>query len=197
VARFARADDAYDALSVLRADRVEIDAAVALDSAAAAYAGLSGRHLIAVRSRGPAPTVSRVTDQVAHAISAGRPEEASSELWNDVAEAPHRAAIALRVSVPESRIRATVADQSGSLHYVGSGIAYLLRDTADAAWIVQRRAEAESADGACVVERAPAALRSAVDTWGRSPVPLPLARRLKSAFDPKGVLSPGRFAGGI
>jgi glycolate oxidase FAD binding subunit len=47
-----------------------------------------------------------------------------------------------------------------------------------------------------VVQRAPAAVRDAVDVWG--PVPsLGLMRAIKDQFDPDGRLSPGRLAGGI
>src|SRR5262249_54922437 len=52
--------------------------------------------------------------------------------------------------------------------------------------------------GSVVVERAPHALRATVDPWG--PVPpgaLHLMRSLKQEFDPRRVLNPGRFVGGL
>jgi glycolate oxidase FAD binding subunit len=52
--------------------------------------------------------------------------------------------------------------------------------------------------GSLVVERAPRAVKDAVDVWG--PVPpeaLAIMRRLKSEFDPAGILNPGRFVGGL
>jgi hypothetical protein len=48
-----------------------------------------------------------------------------------------------------------------------------------------------------IVERAPAAAKSAIDVWGQAPASLPLMRELKRRFDPAGVLSPGRLAGGL
>jgi glycolate oxidase FAD binding subunit len=50
--------------------------------------------------------------------------------------------------------------------------------------------------GACEVLTAPEPLRTALDLWG--PVPgLDLMHRVKERFDPRRLLSPGRFVGGI
>jgi glycolate oxidase FAD binding subunit len=52
--------------------------------------------------------------------------------------------------------------------------------------------------GSLVVERAPAGAKKTVDPWGPvSPDALEIMRRLKSEFDPHGVLNPGRFVGGL
>jgi glycolate oxidase FAD binding subunit len=51
-------------------------------------------------------------------------------------------------------------------------------------------------DGWCVVLCAPQPARGELDLWG--PVPgLDLMRRVKEQFDPRRLLSPGRFVGGI
>ncbi|GAA1737872.1 FAD-binding oxidoreductase [Luedemannella helvata] len=58
------------------------------------------------------------------------------------------------------------------------------------------RAVAGELDGSAVVTRAPRATSADLDVWG--PVRgLDLMRRVKEQFDPGGVLSPGRFVGGI
>jgi FAD/FMN-containing dehydrogenase len=45
-----------------------------------------------------------------------------------------------------------------------------------------------------IVERADAAFKAAVGgAWGRSRIPLAVARALKQKFDPHGVLAPGRM----
>jgi glycolate oxidase FAD binding subunit len=52
--------------------------------------------------------------------------------------------------------------------------------------------------GSLVVERASLGLKRAADVWG--PVPetaLAVMKRLKAEFDPRGVLNPGRFVGGL
>jgi glycolate oxidase FAD binding subunit len=49
--------------------------------------------------------------------------------------------------------------------------------------------------GACLLLRAPDAVREAVQS-GPSGAVLPLIRRVKEQFDPRGLLAPGRLAGG-
>jgi glycolate dehydrogenase FAD-binding subunit len=52
--------------------------------------------------------------------------------------------------------------------------------------------------GSLVVERAPRAVKDGLDVWGPvAPDALAIMRRLKSEFDPAGILNPGRFVGGI
>ncbi len=51
--------------------------------------------------------------------------------------------------------------------------------------------------GYLVVERAGPEFKAAVDVWGPLGPELELMRRLKAEFDPKGILNPGRFVGGI
>jgi glycolate oxidase FAD binding subunit len=65
--------------------------------------------------------------------------------------------------------------------------------------IVAPLREALAAEGgSLVVERAPLDLKRAADVWGPIPeVALAVMRRLKAEFDPRGVLNPGRFVGGL
>lgn len=51
--------------------------------------------------------------------------------------------------------------------------------------------------GFLVVLDVPAPVRERVDVWGPPADGLGVMRRLKTAFDPKGVLNPGRFVGGM
>jgi glycolate oxidase FAD binding subunit len=51
--------------------------------------------------------------------------------------------------------------------------------------------------GYLVVLDAPEAVRSRVDVWGPPPDGFSTMKRLKAEFDPKGILNPGRFVGGI
>lgn len=48
-----------------------------------------------------------------------------------------------------------------------------------------------------VLERAPLSVKLKNAVWGPAPASLPLMRELKRRFDPDGVLSPGRFVGGL
>jgi glycolate oxidase FAD binding subunit len=65
--------------------------------------------------------------------------------------------------------------------------------------VVERlRAFVAPAGGSVIIQHAPPEVRAAVDPWGPiEPGPFALMRALKEAFDPKGVLSPGRFVGGL
>lgn len=51
--------------------------------------------------------------------------------------------------------------------------------------------------GYMVVMQLPEATRDWIDVWGTPPDGLGVMKRLKAAFDAKGILNPGRFVGGI
>ena len=86
----------------------------------------------------------------------------------------------------------------------GSGVLWLgLSGPLDAGALQRQvlgplRAALADEGGALVVERAPAAAKAEVDVWGPvAPEALAIMERLKREFDPEGVLSPGRFVGGL
>jgi len=56
---------------------------------------------------------------------------------------------------------------------------------------------AENAGGFAVIEFCPMELKRQVNVWGPPRDDGELMRRLKHAFDPGGVLSPGRSIGGL
>ena len=51
--------------------------------------------------------------------------------------------------------------------------------------------------GSLVVQKAPPSIKKRVDVWGPAGDYLGLTRQVKEKFDPRGVLNPGRFLGGI
>jgi len=59
------------------------------------------------------------------------------------------------------------------------------------------RAEAVGLGGTLVVEQAAAELKPDLDLWGGGIEGLALMQRIKQTLDPGGILSPGRFVGGI
>ncbi|NIO11283.1 MAG: FAD-binding protein [Deltaproteobacteria bacterium] len=63
--------------------------------------------------------------------------------------------------------------------------------------VVQLRDFAQAGGGSLVVLEAPPEMKSALDVWGPVGTALPLMKRLKDQFDPKRILNPGRFVGGI
>jgi glycolate oxidase FAD binding subunit len=85
---------------------------------------------------------------------------------------------------------------------VGVGIVHLglwegkLGTVADRLATNARKAAA-SLGGALVVEKYPSGFNAERDVWGSPGDSLEAMRRLKAAWDPKGVLSPGRFVGGL
>jgi glycolate oxidase FAD binding subunit len=194
VARFDDVADAWDALAGLRRDAVDLDAAVSLDRPASAYVGEDAA-LAIVRLRGSRAAVARRSDVVARALAAGRPEEAREGLLAEAVDVAMRAAVALRLAVPERHMRETLAGASGVLRFDGAGTTVLVRETADASWVRQWRSRAEASEGSAILERAPSLLRAHVDTWGQPVVAHALAARIKAALDPRGTLSPGRMAG--
>jgi len=44
---------------------------------------------------------------------------------------------------------------------------------------------------------APAEVKRRLDVWGPAPDALAVMCRIKTQFDPNGILNPGRYAGGI
>lgn len=59
------------------------------------------------------------------------------------------------------------------------------------------RGAAGALSGTVVIERCPTALKAAIDVWGPAGPDWRLMRAIKDQFDPAGILSPGRFVGGI
>jgi glycolate oxidase FAD binding subunit len=57
--------------------------------------------------------------------------------------------------------------------------------------------EAEQRGGRAVVEWCPVELKSKINLWGTIGDDLKWMRKVKTAFDPHGILNPGRFYGGI
>jgi len=52
-------------------------------------------------------------------------------------------------------------------------------------------------EGHLVVESAPPDIKKRIDVWGEPRGDYEIMRRLKKEIDPKGILNPGRFVGGI
>ena len=60
------------------------------------------------------------------------------------------------------------------------------------------RATVAEVGGGVIIERGPRALRERIDPWGPvAPPALAVMRAIKTEFDPRAVLNPGRFVGGL
>jgi glycolate oxidase FAD binding subunit len=116
--------------------------------------------------------------------------------------------VGLRLTVPPAQLAITVAllrDAAGVPVPVrgsaGIGVLYAalpgdLPVPRLAEILATVRAGLADRDGWCVAVCAPGPARTEVDLWGPAPG-LPLMRRVKEQFDPRRLLAPGRFVGGI
>jgi len=76
-------------------------------------------------------------------------------------------------------------------------VRYALGDGGVAAGLRDLHARLLDAADHAIMLGAPPAWKRGLDVWGRPPETLEVMRALKAQFDPKRVLNPGRFAGGI
>ncbi len=86
--------------------------------------------------------------------------------------------------------------------HVGTGVAWcqLLGVREPAVWCelaARLRAAARRLGGWAVFEAVPAEVLGQIDPWGYAAPALAVMQRVKTAFDPHGRLSPGRFVGGM
>jgi len=126
-------------------------------------------------------------------------------VWAAVADLDQQD-VRVRLSVPLSTVPAefekALLDNSECVATadIGAGIIRMAFD-ADAASAVARikrlRAHAAAVNGSLVIERAAAEVRRQSDAFGDIGSRAGLMRAIKSRFDPKGLLNPGRFVSGI
>lgn len=103
-----------------------------------------------------------------------------------------------RLSAVPDLVRHAIAEGAHVRGSAGVGVLYADLSRADdaAASVGRLRDAAQQAGGSLVVLHASPDQTRSLDVWG--PVGgLDLMRRVKQEFDPAGVLSPGRFVGGI
>lgn len=138
-------------------------------------------------------------------VSTRNVEEADA-IWSDVANIDRRARHTVRVSVPLSGLESLMRKASALVRYcamtgdLGTGELRITFDGGDGRAVDvlnELRSEAQRAGGWFLVERAPLEIRRRVDAWSDPGAAAEIMRSIKSAFDPRGLLSPGRFVSGI
>ncbi|MGC0774160.1 MAG: FAD-binding oxidoreductase [Candidatus Acidiferrum sp.] len=128
---------------------------------------------------------------------------ASQELWNSA----NSAALAKITTLPASIARTVETVQRAAsrrkarwkLTMQATGIGWLRLDAAPEnlhAVLLDLRFELESSGGALVALQHPAGVPP-IETWGNPGDALLLMRAVKNQLDPKNILNPGRFVGGI
>jgi glycolate oxidase FAD binding subunit len=91
-----------------------------------------------------------------------------------------------------------------SLIHSGSGVAHLglLLEAAPAGEgpleaIREILGRCEEAGGNLVIQQAPSGMKKGLPVWGSERSDLPIMKRIKGQVDPSGIMSPGRFVGGL
>lgn len=132
-------------------------------------------------------------------------ENEAGAAWAEVADFDHRA-MRVRLSIPLSAVPAEF-EKAFLAHLncvaaadIGTGIIRLAFDADDGSAVDQikrLRASAAAANGALVIEKAPAEVRRAADAWGDVGSTAELMRSIKVRFDPQSLLNPGKFVLGL
>jgi glycolate oxidase FAD binding subunit len=119
--------------------------------------------------------------------------------------------VAVKISAPPSELTGVLDSALGACSrrgvapritgHAGIGVTYVAlsgRDEEAHIQIVEELREIWTRRGGSVVVRsAPPAFKERVEAWGPLGSRLELTRRVKQKFDPRGIMNPGRFAGGI
>ena len=119
--------------------------------------------------------------------------------------------VAVKISAPPSELRGVLDSALGACSrrgvapritgHAGIGVTYVAvsgRGEEAHIQVVEELREIWTRRGGSVVVRsAPPAFKERVEAWGPLGSRLELTRRVKQKFDPRGIMNPGRFAGGI
>ena len=119
--------------------------------------------------------------------------------------------VAVKISAPPSELTGVLDSALGACSrrgvapritgHAGIGVTYVAlsgKDEEAHIQIVEELREIWTRRGGSVVVRsAPPTFKERVEAWGPLGSRLELTRRVKQKFDPRGIMNPGRFAGGI
>lgn len=209
---------AGEALTAALLSPHEVSGAAWLPRSLAASSGVApvsgqGASVAAVRVEGPAPSVAYRCRVLREELGAWGPTEElhsanSIAFWKEVrdvlpfsARGDRRAV--WKLSVPPAAGPGLVAELAGAegadafLDW-GGGLVWLAVSADGDAGAATVRAAVDRVGGHATLIRAPEAVRAAVDVFQPQPGARgPLTRRIKEAFDPNGILNPGRMYDGI
>jgi glycolate oxidase FAD binding subunit len=165
---------------------------------------------VAIRCEGFAPTVARYRhDLAAMAQPIGATtevlvEQAHDNFWNGIANFPLAPeCLVFRVTLPRATVAGFVEtiEERGTLVVadVAAGTLWLgYEPNKPAAECFARlQALASAHHGHAVLFAAPAESKQGIEVWGPTPPAFSLMRQIKRRFDPRGLLNPGRYVGGL
>ncbi len=211
-------DEARDAMAAALNSPHEVSAAAHLPEAVAArstvgYVRAERQSVTAIRVEGPGPSVDYRCKALREFLGkAGRTEELHSmnaaKLWHEIRDVaallPDAARDLWKLSVPPSLGAAVMAslafghgfDRAHYFYDWGGGLIWLAASPGNPeATAAAIRAAIQPSGGHATLIRAPAETRARLAVFQPEPPALAaLAQRIKEAFDPKGILNPGRAA---
>ena len=160
-----------------------------------------------------------VTQQSSRLLEVGQKLGLQGNLYSDTNEAslweslpeqiwttPQQPAITCKIGVLPTTAVTTLtqldtltSSQGLGLIHAGSGLGLLRLDPATVTpqTIMEIRRYCQAQNGFLTVLEAPISLKQQLDVWGYSGNGLNIMRGIKQQFDPKNLLSPQRFVGGI
>lgn len=194
-----------------------LEAAVALDAETAAQLKLDIGPALLLRIAGIGEAIDAMREILADRTPSGTTQQdtdptawhAVDDLEASVLETSARAddvllrfgALPSHAPAIVSAIETALGDRVQCWAYADTGLIFAAFPTGDpdqtAATITELRGVVEARQGALTVERASPALKDQIDVWGDPGESVTIMRALKTQFDPKATLSPGRFVGGI
>jgi glycolate oxidase FAD binding subunit len=137
------------------------------------------------------------------------PGDAEAVAWRAVRDFGWEGArVAIRISVPSGDVAALMEEllrllprDAGVVAHAGEGTVWIGAQAAEIqpAVLTALRGLAGLHSGSLLLARAPRALKDSGDVWWPAiePRALELMRGLKRAFDPAGIMNPGRFVAGL
>lgn len=123
------------------------------------------------------------------------PADCAADVWNARQRLLSEQGVLAKVSVLPTEIGDAIAEmrRASTCRVVmqANGLGFVFM--AEPEPLLPLRASFESRGGSLVILRQP----SQIEVWGDAGTALPLMVALKQRFDPKGILNPGRYVGGI
>ncbi len=192
-------------------------AAAALVENAAPHALPGGEFLLAIAYGGVESVVQRCRREVVALGQAARSEasvnlagEQEQRFWAAICDLPATfsatdpGSVRLKLSCALQEMRPLLelvlvpprpaSTETALVARAGSGISYIYARGGDLAAFCRKTQELALSLGAhAVIEFAPPAIKAQLDVWGPRRDDYPIMQKLKQAFDPYGILNPGRF----
>jgi glycolate oxidase FAD binding subunit len=174
-----------------------------------------GARLLTVLIEGIEPSVEAQAETASYLLrDFGQVRELSDEeadTLGPLAPAGAGDEVALKISAPPAELTGVLDSALGACSRkgvspritgnAGIGVTYVALSGGDEEALIQVVEELREIwtrrGGSVVVREAPPAFKEKVEAWGPLGSRLELTRRVKGKFDPRGILNPGRFVGGI